>query len=133
MLSVHRHCHSWNVRANELREGRWVQGPAEFEPANLGTPVSPSPPPPPRGEQRSSASTLRGILNSSAPSCAPNKLPHCGREAFGFGDSREKKGSGITNGEINVHVALHGAAELAADCREERRPELLTPADPNPP
>lgn len=45
----------------------------------------------------------------------------------------EKKGSGITNGEINVHVALHGAAELAADCREERRPELLTPADPNPP
>lgn len=45
MLSVHRHCHSWNVRANELREGRRVQGPAEFEPTNLGTPVPPPSPP----------------------------------------------------------------------------------------
>lgn len=60
MLSVHRHCHSWNARANELREGRWVRGPAGFEPTNLGTPVSPSPSLP-RGEQRSSACTLRGI------------------------------------------------------------------------
>lgn len=40
MLSVHRHCHSWNARANELRAGRWVQGPAEFEPNNLETPFS---------------------------------------------------------------------------------------------
>lgn len=46
MLSVHGHCHSWSARASELRAGRWVQGPAEFEPTNLETPPRPPPPPP---------------------------------------------------------------------------------------
>lgn len=55
-------------------------------------------------------------------------------ESFLDSATAVKKGSRIKAlREINVHVVLHGAAELAADCTEERRPELLTPADPNPP
>lgn len=70
MLSVHGHCHSWTARANELRVGRWVQGPAEFEPTNLENPHL--------SLRRVTVLCLHATwdLNSSAMSCAPNKSPH---------------------------------------------------------
>lgn len=74
MLSVHRHCRSWNDKANELRAGRWVR---DLLSLNQLT-------------SRPLLCVLLGItvhwlhtawdLNSSAmhkASCAPNKPAHC--------------------------------------------------------
>lgn len=33
---------------------------------------------------------------------------------------------------MHAERCVDGAAELAADCAKEQRPELLSPADPNP-